>query len=102
MQLYLDVVFLVISEPRLDNSFSLKAKSCANNTLTPDPGDQDRMMDTLDPFNAPKPHAINIHFETFSWHSGSSLEHYFFLGLSRFLDYRNKAELNKFSASDFL
>ncbi|MCY7322111.1 MAG: hypothetical protein LH660_10030 [Phormidesmis sp. CAN_BIN36] len=37
MQLYLDFVFLVISEPSLGNSFSLKAKSCSNNTLTPAP-----------------------------------------------------------------
>ena len=38
MQLYLDVVSLVISKSSLDNSFSLKAKSCSNNTLTPSMG----------------------------------------------------------------
>ena len=32
MQLYLDVVFLVISEPKLDAGFSLKAKSCSNHS----------------------------------------------------------------------
>gem|GEM_PF-5189532 len=32
MQLYLDVVSLVISKSSLDNSFSLKAKSCSNNS----------------------------------------------------------------------